>query len=106
MAKLITREKVAAGTAERYRQQYGPDFGVFPFGDSLEILKQIEALGPTPSPADVEAILPGWTRQECTECNEDSDQLVQVGQDPDYESSTAWLCWRCATNAVALFNLP
>ncbi len=106
MAELITREQIAAGTAERYRQQYGPEFGVYPFGDSAEILRQIEALGPSPTPADIEAILPGWTRNECTECNQDADQLIQVGQEPDYESATAYLCWRCAINAVALFKLP
>jgi cyclase len=81
--------------------------GKIPTGiKTLDWAKQVEALGPTPSPADVEAILPGWTRMECTECNQDSEQLIQVGQEPDYDSATAFLCWRCAINAVALFKLP
>lgn len=106
MSVLITREMMAANTAERFRQQYGPDFGVYPFGDSGEILRQLLALGPTPTVQQVEILCPGWTLLDCDECGEKVDQVVQVGQEPDYESATACICWRCATNAVALFNLP
>jgi hypothetical protein len=106
MPELITQEQVAAKTAERFRQQYGPNFGVYPWGDSAEILKQLEALGPAPTVEQVEALVPGWTRIACDECGENVDQVVQVGQVPDYESSTACICWQCAVNATALFKLP
>ena len=106
MSVLITREMMAASTAERFRVQYGPDFGVFPFGDSAELLKQLLALGPSPTVQQVETLCPGWTSLDCDECGEKVDEVVQVGQEPDYDSATACICWRCATNAVALFKLP
>jgi len=105
MPVLITREQVAAQTAERFRRQYGPNFGVYPWGDSAEVLKQLNALGPSPAVEDVEALCQGWTLLSCDECGDRVDQVVQVGQEPDYESSTACLCWKCAVNAVALFKL-
>lgn len=44
-----------------------------------------------------------WTRLLCDNCYAEVDRIVQVGDRPAYESSTANLCQKCAANAVELF---
>lgn len=41
-----------------------------------------------------------WTDLKCDECGNNVDMLVQVGQEPDYESSTANVCVKCLRKAV------
>jgi hypothetical protein len=106
MGVLISRRQMAAKTADRWREQYGPMFGVFPFGDAREVLKQLESLGRSPTVEQVEAICPGWTVLRCDECRDEVDEVVQLGEPPDYESSTAVVCLRCLVNACALFHEP
>ena len=106
MPTLITREWVADDCRRRFREQYGPNFGVKPFGDTAEIYQSIVRLGDNPAIADVEAILPGWTKVTCDECNKPVDAVVQVGEMPDYESSTALICKNCLAAAFALFPAP
>jgi hypothetical protein len=43
-------------------------------------------------------------RRKCDECGEDSDTLVQVGEEPDIESSTAELCLGCVKKAYDLIS--
>ena len=45
-----------------------------------------------------------WTQCSCSECNRDVDAVVQLGQEPDYESSTAWICRDCIKLAAAAFD--
>lgn len=40
----------------------------------------------------------------CSECNTSSDYTVRVGEEPDYESLTAYLCERCLHSAVKLLE--
>lgn len=43
-----------------------------------------------------------WTRIECDECGKEVEAYVQLGEEPDYESSTACICFPCLEKAVAL----
>lgn len=36
-----------------------------------------------------------WTTQRCDHCGETKPLLVRMGQEPDYESATAWICSDC-----------
>ena len=42
--------------------------------------------------------------QECGECGIDKIPVVLIGENPDYESYTAYLCYDCIKKAVALFE--
>ena len=59
---------------------------------------------PGPDPADVVAIAgPSWAADPwCNGCDRAVPVVVQVGQEPDYESSTANLCVDCLRAALDL----
>ena len=95
--ELKTRHTLAAGAAERWIAQY--------HGDREGIAAAIRALGESPDPDAVDAIIgnDSWTRvPECNECKKNVAAVVQVGDEPDYESSTAWICEGCLKKALAL----
>jgi len=97
---LITREALAATAAERWDLQY-------PRADLQEPSRRIRALGPAPDPDAVDRIIGNdyWTTPgPCSECGAQGVAVAQVGQEPDYESATAWLCEGCARKALSLFG--
>jgi hypothetical protein len=40
----------------------------------------------------------------CSECDKRTYNLVQLGETPDYESNTAYLCKACLVKALSLFE--
>lgn len=46
----------------------------------------------------------GIWRPTCDECCEKADNVVQIGEEPDYESSTAKICEPCLRKALALIE--
>ena len=106
--ELITRQTRANQAAQRWHRQYGPRFPESTaFGDTEVIYQRLVALGPTPNPDDVDRIIgnDSWTRLgECDECDQQKSVLVQVGEEPDYESHTATICVDCLQAALALVN--
>lgn len=105
--KLITPQSLAATAADRWKANYfrGGEWGEVCLGDSREIYEALAALGESPDPDDVDRIIGNhsWTRRNCNECGSYERQpVVEVGQEPDYESSTAWLCFECLTRAFAI----
>lgn len=97
--KVFTPKTLAATALERWRRQYG---------DNNLALKhlvsdRLEALGPAPAPEQVNEVIgnDGWTRMTCDECGNDNPPVVvQLGQEPDYESRTANVCLECLRKAV------
>lgn len=102
--KIITKQSVSATAAERWRAQYchrGEWSVVYiPVKQSAQVIyEQLLGLGACPSSEAVNLIIgnsswgyPPW----CDECGQrDNDLVVQVGQEPDYESATANLCMEC-----------
>ena len=99
--RLITRQKEANGAAERWRRQYGlGQYG----DDKLEILAKLEALGENPAADEVDATIGNgsWTATVCDECGVKNVDVVEVGQEPDYESRTAHICKGCLSKALDL----
>jgi hypothetical protein len=43
-----------------------------------------------------------FARNDCTECGNDVDITIEIGEEPDYESNTTWLCLECLQKAVKL----
>jgi hypothetical protein len=102
MMKLITERSLIRGVAKRWREQY-------PAGRDEkrdEIFIRLSALNKeAATAAEVSQIVgnASWTEvPTCDECGERSHVLVEIGQEPDYESSTATICVTCLHQAVLL----
>jgi len=98
---VITRQLLANDAAIRWRRQY--ESGIYGL-DKLEIADKLDALGPSPIPDSVDGVIGNgsWTRiPSCSGCGaKPITAVVQVGEDPDYESHTAYLCKGCVTKAA------
>jgi hypothetical protein len=104
--KLLTeREKVrtvAAAWAKQYSKNgpYGND------AEKQEIAKALSALDPeTATASDVAAIIGNnsWCGPcKCDECGKEAETAVQLGEEPDYESATAVVCFDCVQKAMTL----
>lgn len=45
-----------------------------------------------------------WTSRICNDCGEYVKEVICVGQEPDYESYTAYLCKDCLSKAYKMFG--
>jgi len=95
--------------AQRWRKVYEPfkdkDFK-YNGKSKQQIALELDALDPNTATAkDVEDIIGNttWTKLRCDECEQEVDAVVEVGEEPTYESSTARLCKGCLQKAVALW---
>jgi hypothetical protein len=98
--KLITQRDIIRDIANRWRSQY----------PASKMYKKLLALNlETVTAKEIDAIVgnDSWTRTpRCSECGkQDGDDILQVGQEPDCESETAWLCMRCFRVAVDIVGL-
>jgi hypothetical protein len=93
-----TRHSKAAEAANAWERSYKTDRD--------GVAARIRALGSKPDPHAVDAIIGNgsWTRCTCNECNRDVYAVVQLGEEPDYESHTAWICRDCIKLAAAAFD--
>lgn len=77
-------------------------------GYKQETLKRLEALDlDSCSDDDVKKIIgnSSWTDlEDCDECGASSVQTVMLGEAPDDESSTAWICKSCLQKAISLIE--
>lgn len=96
--EVITRRSRAAEAHERWERQYGDATG-----DKKAITQRLAALGAWPEPEAVNAVIgnDSWTECTCNECGESVPLVVRLGEPPDYESSTADVCERCLSAALA-----
>jgi hypothetical protein len=103
----ITRQSRADGVKEEWKKQYG-------IGQSdrsldhrhIEIYNKLCALPDHPGPDEIAAIIgnDSWTDCQCDECGKDYGVVIQLGQEPDYESATAKICPTCLNKAVWMAN--
>lgn len=102
--ELITRQSNANGAAKRWSEQYkSGKHGE----DKMNITQLLRGLPDNPNPDDVDKIIgnTSWTKVDnCNECGCSPDKLVEIGQEPDYESMTAYLCLSCLKDAVKLLE--
>lgn len=101
--KILDRKKLASTACERWARVY--DSGRYG-EDKLLILENLKKLGKNPTPDDVDNIIGNktWTNLLCSECGEYKEKIIIVGQEPNYESSTAYLCNDCVRKAYNLIN--
>lgn len=65
---------------------------------------KLVALGAHPNPDDVDSVIgnKSWTACICNDCGKYVEAVVQLGQEPDYDSATANICFPCLKKAVKL----
>lgn len=110
--KIITRKLLAKRAANRWYMQYC-NRGVW---DSRmlersketkeDIYNKLLSLGDDPNPDDIDKVIGNhsWTWVYCNECDERVEGVVQLGEEPDYESNTANVCFGCLNKASMLVN--
>ena len=109
MNRIKSRSFLAAHAAEAWHRQYAAAIdGPRAHYDDAKRAATYDALrelGVGPNPDDVDRIIgnKSWTDNRCDECQAQAD-TVQVGQPPDYESRTAYLCEPCVRRALAEFE--
>lgn len=102
--KLMTRQAKAARVAARWNSVYGR---YQKSNGEQGILKMLVALGANPKPDEVDRVIgnDSWTSLEnCDECGAESVETVEIGEEPDYESSTSCVCAGCLRKALALIG--
>jgi len=99
--EIVSRKLLASRVAGRWRQQYEKTSH---WSEKENIYRQLLLLGTDPEPDEVDKVIGNgsWTRTTCNECNEDQQMTVMVGQRPDYDSATAWICVSCLKKAIEL----
>lgn len=105
--KLILLRDVIRGVPDRWDHQYArwdDD------SDKKKIGRNLRALDlETATRDDIAKVIgnSSWTTIKCDDCGTpDLDVAVEVGQEPDYESSTATLCKRCLGKAYRMVRYP
>ena len=103
--KLETQRLEILTVVDRWRKRHG---GAAIGDDRLRVLNELERLDLEKCSAeDVNRIIgnDSWTRvNPCHECGADSVHTVMLGQEPEYESYTAWICKECMNKAIALIE--
>lgn len=103
--KLIKQRDLIRTTAQRYEEQLFHTFGRYPARiEVLAKLRKLDAEAATASEIDEIIGVKNWCNSFCDECNENVSDVVQIGDEPDYESHTAWICKKCAPKLIALLQ--
>ena len=101
--KLITIKSQVLGVRDRWKRQY-PNAK----GEKLEILKKLKKLDLNiATPEDLEKIIgnSSWAESSrCSECDKYYNEIIELGEEPDCESATAWICKDCLQKALKLFK--
>ncbi len=102
---IVTRHTEAATAAQRWAATY-KDYKGFRPGDAerkRDILAQLESLGPTPNPDDVDAIIGNdtWTRRTCDVCSGGSNVAAVVNRESDRDTI---VCVACAKTLYGVLH--
>ena len=100
--KIITRKGLAKAAASRWKSSYYKQ-NEWKYGEDKEQkYYKLVALGGDPSPHDVDSVIgnTSWTDLRCDECGHAVHSAMRVGEEPDYESSTALVCQPCLLKAL------
>jgi hypothetical protein len=103
--ELITKEILIKSVAGRWKANYfNPRtnyWSTIISGDTEIVYKKL--LKAT-SEKEVNDIIGNkyWTELHCDDCKKEVDAVVQLGDEPDYESATANICFECLEKAIGL----
>ncbi len=95
--ELITKKQKIDGVYRRWMNQYPNDKD----GKGVQLLKE------KPKTEEHVCRIIGnnsWTDNHCSQCNDDVDKLVHVGDNMEYDGENARICLKCLTEATELIN--
>jgi hypothetical protein len=97
--KVITKQQLIDTVTEKWKREYGECNSE----KHNKIYSKLCALE-NPTEEQIAEVIGNstWTRNDCTECGNDVDVIVEIGEEPDYRSNTAWLCLECLQKALKL----
>jgi hypothetical protein len=102
--KLITIRSQIRDVAARFSAQYRGNSGNPAWRETIARLEHLDK--ETATPEDVAAIIgnKSWVAytHTCNDCGKESEIVVMVGDEPDYDSHTAWICPSCLQKALTL----
>ena len=105
--KVITKQDRIRDAIASFRKMwgngsYGADQRGVAVGFELGLLNADKATA-----EDVNTLIgnASWTRLECDECKKDSEAVIEIGDKPNYESNTAYICVDCIRDAFELHNI-
>lgn len=99
----IMKSDIVREVPNRWASQYsGPN----EWPDTVEKTRKLKALPAGFSASDVNKIIgnESWTRNQCTECKEDCDVLVRIGETPDYDAQWVDVCHDCLRKAIVVIT--
>lgn len=115
--RLITRHYLASIAAQVWKEMYSNNgrWHIYPTDKETreKTYKKLLELGPAPDPEEVDRIVSkalgrkntSWTdRGSCHECAGEGVDLIELGEEPDRESSTARICLVCLVKALELID--
>lgn len=101
--KLITKRSRILGVSKEWDASYKSS----KYQYHIDIGNKLRELDlNTASAKDVDDIIENrsWTYIRCDSCGESVDRAVEIGQEPDYESNTATICFMCLQKATLLIT--
>lgn len=104
--RLKTKRDLINTVAERWKAQYFPwKIGNFLPKEPIynKLLKLPKGIA---TAKQVNKIIgnSSWTDNKCNECNGDFEVTIMLGEEPDYESSTVFVCLDCLQKAIELMK--
>ena len=112
--KIITQRDLVRAVADRFEQTYGEGWHPFvylkdnPPRKWQEIAADLRVLDLETCPASaVNSIMTNeaWTTLTCNECGKVVTEVVEIGEEPNPESRTANVCFRCIDAAWLMTQL-
>lgn len=103
MFKIITPRTCAEEVPEQWDEKYGPN-GTVRKGPQIQWPEKGKR-----TPKEVHRLIceslgksdhQDWCHNipTCSNCGDSTKWVVQVGEPPEYESKTVWLCKKCTSN--------
>lgn len=106
--KVLSEAYQAGQVAELWKRQYGRSFDSEAFNGTRDTYDALVALGGNGTAQQIADIIgnTSWCcPSECNECGATSWDMVEIGEEPDCESSTARVCLDCLRKAVSLLEV-
>lgn len=109
MERVTLRAK-CAGVAQKWREQYFVNkcWGTTQRGSSRDVYEKLIELGPSPTSVQIADVIgnDSWTHVRCDECEQPQERVIRLGQRPDYDVSTIYICDECLNRAIELLHKP
>ncbi len=102
--EIISKKDKIANICQRWKNQYYKN-EKWLYDDKFKILNELSQADLLTEEKIYEIIgNKSWTENICEECEKDCDILIQLGEEPDYESATVCVCKDCLNKAIDLFH--